>query len=72
MPLSEALALMEPSKEYVDEWQQVELQSCGGRREVPVVTIELLRELRALGTMSAVRDACISSTTGSLTPTHPP
>ncbi|KAL1512425.1 hypothetical protein AB1Y20_005681 [Prymnesium parvum] len=58
MSLSEALELMDPSKPFVDEWQRDELRSCGSaRREVPLVTVQLLRQLQQLGTFSAIRAA---------------
>ena len=62
MAVSEALRRLDPSKPFVDEWQLGELSQCGSaRREVPWVTIDILRELQRLGTPAAVRAASVEA-----------
>ena len=60
MPLSVALAKMSADLPFIDEWQQEQLRKCGlYRRERPLVTEEILRQLQALGSVSAAKKASL-------------
>jgi hypothetical protein len=63
---------------FVDEWQREELARCGVYwRQIPLGTIQILRQLQRLGTIAAIKAAAVESrldrvATARLPPELPP
>lgn len=62
MPLSAALAAMDPALPFIDDWQRAELCRCGlNSRQIPRDTIHVLRRLQGLGSVSALKAASLEA-----------